>query len=117
MRHRTKQVYYSKNSFEKLNPASLTKVLTAILALEHGNPSDTITANSDVNIDENGATTVGIEEGDTMTFDQALYALLLPSGNDAAVLIADYVAGSRAGILRYDERKSKITWCYGLSFR
>ena len=111
-----KQVYYSKNSLETLDPASLTKVLTAILAIEHGNPSDILTAGSDVNIDENGATTVGIEEGDTMTLDQALNALLLPSGNDAAVLIADYVAGSQEAFADMMNEKARSLGATGCHF-
>ncbi len=112
----TKEVYYSKNAFERLNPASLTKVMTAILALEHGNLSDTITANSDVNIDENGATKVGIEEGDTMTLDQALYALLLPSGNDAAILIADHIAGSEQAFCDMMNEKARSLGATGCHF-
>jgi D-alanyl-D-alanine carboxypeptidase len=88
------EVLYSKNANEQLNPASLTKVMTAIVALKYGNLDDVLTASENVEIDESGASLVGIKAGDTMTLDQALHALLMPSGNDAAVMIAEYISGS-----------------------
>lgn len=89
-----KEVLYGKNANEKLDPASLTKVMTAIVALKNGNLDDVLTASENVEISESGASLVGIKAGDTMTLDQALHALLMPSGNDAAVMIAEYIAGS-----------------------
>lgn len=94
-----KAVLYGKNANEQLNPASLTKVMTAIVALKHGNLDDMLTASENVEISEPGATLVGIKAGDTMTLDQALHALLMPSGNDAAVMIAEYIAGSEAAFV------------------
>lgn len=92
-----KKVIYAKNVHEKLNPASLTKILTALCALEHGNLDDVMTASPNVRIDESGAVKLGIEEGDTMTLEQALHALLLKSSNDVAVLIAEHIGGSVEG--------------------
>lgn len=89
-----KTVLYGKNANVRLNPASLTKVMTAIVALKYGNLDDMLTASGNVEISESGASLVGIKAGDTMTLDQALHALLMPSGNDAAVMIAEYIAGS-----------------------
>lgn len=91
------KVIYAKNVHEKLNPASLTKVLTALCALEYGNPDDILTATENVYIKENGAVKLGLEAGDTMTLDQALYALLLKSANDVAVMIAEHIGGSVEG--------------------
>lgn len=88
------EVLYNKNGTEQLNPASLTKVMTAIIALKYGNLDDILTASSNVTIQESGASLVGIAPGDTMTLDQALHALLIASGNDAAVMIAEYISGS-----------------------
>lgn len=90
-------VIYAKNVHEKLNPASITKVLTALCALKYGNLDDVLTASENVNITEQGAVKLGLEEGDTMTMDQALHALLLKSANDVAVLIAENVGGSIEG--------------------
>ncbi len=91
------KVIYAKNVHEQLNPASLTKILTALCALKYGNPDDMLTATENVNIRESGAVKLGLTAGDTMTMDQALHALLLKSANDVAVMIAEHVGGSVEG--------------------
>ena len=88
------QVLYAKNAHEKLHPASLTKVMTALVALKYGSIDQVMTATSAVNITESGATLCGIKPGDTMTLNQALYVLLLQSANDVAMMIAENVGGS-----------------------
>lgn len=84
----------SKNANKRLNPASLTKVMTAIIALENGNMDDTYTASANVEIKERGAQLLGLKEGDRMTLEQALNGLLIYSANDCGVLIAENIAGS-----------------------
>ncbi|MDE6219660.1 MAG: D-alanyl-D-alanine carboxypeptidase, partial [Lachnospiraceae bacterium] len=88
------QVIYAKNVHEKLNPASLTKILTALCALKYGNQDDMLTATENVLISESGAVKLGLTAGDTMTMDQALYTLLLKSSNDVAIMIAEHISGS-----------------------
>ncbi|MBO4904398.1 MAG: D-alanyl-D-alanine carboxypeptidase [Lachnospiraceae bacterium] len=88
------ETVYAKNAHNKLNPASLTKVMTAYIALKYGHLEDTLTASQNVLIKESGAQLLGIKEGDKMTLEQALNALLLYSANDAGVLIAEYLSGS-----------------------
>ncbi len=88
------ETVYAKNVHAKLNPASLTKVMTAYIALKYGHLEDTLTASANVLITESGAQLLGIKEGDKMTLEQALNALLLYSANDAGVLIAEYLSGS-----------------------
>jgi len=83
------QTLYAKNVHEVLYPASLTKVMTALLALKHGNRDDVLTASSNVIITESGAQLCGLKPGDTMTLDQALRILLLYSANDVAIMIAE----------------------------
>ena len=82
---------------ERLAPASLTKILTAVVALEYGNLDDVITVTKDVKITESGATLCGLKEGDTLTLNQALHALLIHSANDAANAIAIHLGGSIEG--------------------
>lgn len=91
------EVIYAKNVHAKLNPASITKVLTALCALKYGNLDDVLVASENVIITEQGAVKLGLEAGDTMTMDQALHALLLKSANDVAVLIAEHIGGSVEG--------------------
>ena len=90
-------IIYGKNIHERLSPASLTKVLTAVIALENGNLDDVITVTRDVQISESGATLCGLKEGDTLTLNQALHALLIQSANDAAIAIAVHLGGSIEG--------------------
>lgn len=85
---------YAKNVYEKLAPASLTKIMTALVALKYGSPDDMLTASANVKIEESGAQTCGLKEGDQMTLTQAIHILLINSANDAAVLIAEGVGGS-----------------------
>lgn len=92
-----KNVIYAKNVHEKLNPASLTKIMTALVALKYGNLDDTLTASANVQINESGAVLLGLKAGDKITMNQALHALLLKSANDVAVLIAENVGGSIEG--------------------
>lgn len=88
------ETIYAKNVHKSLNPASLTKVMTAYIALKYGHLDDTLTASANVHITESGAQLLGIKEGDRMTLEQALHALLLYSANDAGVMIAEYLSGS-----------------------
>ena len=85
---------YAKNIHEKLYPASLTKVMTALVAMKYGSTDMVLTASANVRIQESGAQVCGIKEGDQMTLNQALHLLLINSANDAAVVIAEGIAGS-----------------------
>lgn len=92
-----REVLYSKNAFERLYPASITKVMTALVTLKYGNLADRVTVTEDAVITESGASLCGIEPGDVLTLEQLLYGLMLPSGNDAGAAIAVYVGGSIEG--------------------
>lgn len=87
------EVLYSKNAYEKLHPASLTKVMTAIVAIKYGSMDQVLTATNSVIITEPGAQLCGLKPGDSMTLSQALNILLMYSANDAAMLIAEGVGG------------------------
>lgn len=89
-----REVIYAKNVHEELHPASLTKVMTALVALQNGRLDQILTATSSVNISESGAQLMGLKVGDTMTLDQALRIMLLYSANDVAMLVAEGVGGS-----------------------
>lgn len=87
-------VLYAKDIFEKVYPASLTKVMTALVALENTSLDTELTASSNVYMTDASAQQAGLVEGDTMTLDQALHLLLIHSDNDVAVMIAENVGGS-----------------------
>ena len=85
-------VLYTKNPDEQLPMASTTKLMTAVVAMAHAKPDTIITITSDaVNTD---CTCFGLHVGEQYTLQQLLYGMLMPSGNDAAVAIADGVAGN-----------------------
>lgn len=81
-------VYYERDANTKTKIASVTKIMTALVALEYGDPSSTT-----ITVSENAATvgesTAGLQEGDTLTLENALKGLLIPSGNDAGQAIAE----------------------------
>ena len=89
-----RETLYALNVNEQVDPASLTKIMTALVALKYGSLDQILTATKAVNINESGAQLIGLKEGDTMTLDQALHILLIYSANDAGMLIADNVGGS-----------------------
>lgn len=101
------ETIYAKNIYETLAPASLTKVMTALVALKYGSPDDILTASENVKITESGAQVCGLKEGDQMTLTQALHILLINSANDAAVLIAEGIGGSVEGFCELMNQEAK----------
>jgi D-alanyl-D-alanine carboxypeptidase len=89
-------VLHQLNGDLRLKPASLTKIATALVAQDHAQLDDLVSI--DVNgVDfslETDSTVMGLEPGQTLTMRDLLYGLLLPSGNDAAIQIAEEVGGS-----------------------
>lgn len=94
-------VLYSNQIHERLYPASTTKILTALLALEKGNLSDVVTVgeNAAASSFPADASLCGLQEGDQLTLEDLLYGLMLPSGNDAATAIAEYISGSESAFV------------------
>lgn len=93
----TGSVLYAKNIDGHEYPASITKVLTSLIALKYGNLSDNVTFSNDcVSFMQPGDSSVGLKEGNVITLEQALYATLLASANEAAYAVAENV-GKNAG--------------------
>ena len=90
----TNEVLRSYRCFEKNYPASLTKVMTALLVLEHGDLDDEITLDHDIVLTEDGAVISTLSKGDTVSVDDVFHGLLIKSANDCAVILAEYIAGS-----------------------
>lgn len=110
------QTVYSKNVYEKLYPASTTKIMTALIAIKYGNLSDEVTVTSDAVITEAGATLSGIQPGDKLTLEQLLYGLMLPSGNDAGAAIAIHMAGSIEGFADMMNQEARAIGATGTHF-
>lgn len=89
-------VYFARNADTQAPMASTTKIMTAMVAILYGKLDQRITVGPDLSaLDGTGASVAGLRVGETLTLRELLYALLLPSGDDAALVIADGVAGSQ----------------------
>ena len=93
----TKQeVLYANNVYEKLYPASVTKILTVLVALEQCDDlSEIVTVSYNAShITESGAKKCGFQEGDKVAMKDLLYSFLVYSGNDAGIAIAEHISGT-----------------------
>lgn len=95
----TGAVLYSKNSSERLPMYSTTKLMTALIAVSHGSLDQRILIDAKIENDfhswlSSDSSLMGLQAGETYTLRELLYGLLLLSGNDAAVAIADGISGS-----------------------
>ena len=88
------EVDYAQNIFNKMYPASITKVMTALVTLKNCSLDETVTVGEECQDIESGSSVCMIEPGDQLTVEQLLYGLLLNSGNDAAMSLAVYVGGT-----------------------
>ncbi len=99
----TGDVLFSKNADARRYPASTTKIVTCILALEwaerNGTLGRTVVIPTGVTVDSEQSR-MGLSEGDTMTFEDLLYGMMIASGNDAAQAVAKIVAGSTSEYVR-----------------
>lgn len=105
-----RQVLFQKNPFERMNPASITKIMTALIALQDGDLQKEITVGKETVITEAGASLCHINPGETLTLEQLLYGLMLPSGNDAAAAIAVYEAGN---LEAFADKMNETAWKLG----
>lgn len=91
----TGRMLYFKNPDQPLYPASLTKIMTALIALDNTSLSDIVTVNqSALDALESGSMRMGVVAGQELTMEEALYALLISSANDIANAIAEHISGS-----------------------
>ena len=93
----TGSILYAKNIDEHEYPASITKVLTSLVAFKYGKLTDNVTFSNDcISFMQPGDSSVGLKEGNVITLDQAMHAMLLASANEAAYAIGESV-GVNAG--------------------
>ena len=85
-------ILYAKNIHEHLYPASTTKLLTCLIAAENGNLDDVIEASEKASKTEGSS--LWLEHGEKLTLRDLLYGVMLVSGNDATVAVAEHIAGS-----------------------
>lgn len=96
---------FQRNAYEPVAPASLTKIMTAILGIEHGTLAEHVKVDVDAhNYDD--STVMGLEPWFDVTLEDILYGLMLPSGNDAAEAVAHYVAGTTDSFVKLMNQKA-----------
>lgn len=96
-----------KNADEKAYPASITKVLTALVALEQGNMEDLVTISAHAVKLSSANAKIGVKEGEVYRLLDLMYGMLLPSGCDAAKAVAEQVGGSESGFAELMNEKAQ----------
>jgi D-alanyl-D-alanine carboxypeptidase (penicillin-binding protein 5/6) len=113
----TNEIVFEQNADERLYPASTTKIMTAILALEYGNLNDTVTVSGNaVKSLENSGSSVMLKEGEQMNMLNMITYLLVASGNDAANALAEHISGSIPAFVELMNNKAKELGCTNTNF-
>ena len=88
-------VLYEKDADKRMYPASTTKIMTAVLAIENGNMDEILTASGNaVNSISYDSSKIDLVEGEQMSYKDLVYGLIIASANDAANVLAEHIAGS-----------------------
>ena len=111
------EILYESNAGAQVYPASLTKIMTAILAIENGNLDDVVTASANAltGLDPDG-TSVWLTSGEQMTLHDLLYCIMLASANDACNVVAEHIAGSIDSFVDMMNQKAKELGCKDTHF-
>lgn len=104
MEEMTGRVLFEKNAYDIKPVASITKIMTAIIAIEHGTLTDTVKVSEQAVLAEGSS--IYLAAGDKITLKDLLYGLMLRSGNDAAIAIAEHVGGSVEGFVYLMNKKA-----------
>ena len=111
-----KSVLFAKSAYERVYPASITKIITALLAFKNSNMDDVVTISQENITLEEGSQVVGFQEGDQVTMDQLVHCLLVYSGNDAASAIATHVGGTTENFVSMMNEYAAQLGCTGTHF-
>ena len=115
--NKTGKVLYEKNCNQKMYPASTTKILTAILAIEKGNLSDKTTVSRSAIADMKPSySSADLVEGEVLTVRELLEVLLVHSANDASNVLAEYVSGSTSEFVNLMNNKLQELGCTNTHF-
>ncbi len=112
--YKTSNVIYQQDADKKWSPASLTKVMTAIIALEEGNLNDDVVFS--VNAVKQEKSNLGLHEGVRVPLYKLLEAMLVKSGNDASVAIAEHIDGTEKKFAERMNRKAKNLGMFNTNF-
>lgn len=113
----TGKILYEKNSNDVRFPASTTKIMTAILTVENCNLDDvaTVSHNAVYSIPYD-YTHASLKEGEELTVEQLLYALMIPSANDAAIVLAEHISGSVEEFAKLMNKRAEELGCKNTHF-
>ena len=112
----TGEILYAKGIDEKRAPASITKIMTAMLAIEKV-PLDTeITFTDEVNNIEPGSTHIGIKPGETLSMEESLYGILLGSANEVSSGVAEYIGGTVQAFVDMMNQRAQDLGCKNTHF-
>ncbi len=110
-------VLYGKNMDQKRYPASITKVMTALLALENSTMSEVVTYKSKAVLNlESGASNIGTKVGEKLTMEQSLYAMLIHSANEICNGVAMHLNGSVRAFADQMNKRAKELGCKNTHF-
>lgn len=110
-------ILYEKNIHEEFYPASITKILTTLVALENSSLTENVTYSSSAVLGlEQGASNAGIQVGERMSMEQSLYCVMLPSANEACNGVAEHIAGSVKNFSKMMNAKAKSLGCQNTHF-
>ena len=114
---KTGKIIYAKNAYEKMYPASTTKLMTAILTLENCKLTDTaIVSHNAIYSIPVGYSHASLKEDEELTIEQLLNVLLIPSANDAAIVLAEHISGSVEKFSKLMNEKAKSLGCLNTNF-
>jgi len=109
------EILWARNANSPIAPASLTKIVTSLVTLDHANLAEHVT----VHVDSRRmpeSTVMGLQPGEELTVEDLLYGLMLPSGNDAALALAEHIAGTRVAFANLMNEKAKSLGLTGSNF-
>lgn len=102
------EMIYADKVYQKLYPASLTKLMTALIVFKYGKLMDNVKVSYNAShITEVGAKTCGLKEGDVLSMQVLLNSMLVYSGNDTAIAIAEHIGGSVDGFSDMMNKEAK----------
>jgi D-alanyl-D-alanine carboxypeptidase len=106
-------VIFGKNMHGQYPPASITKILTALIVLERAKPDDMVTFSKDsvLNVEAGSGNKLNVTDGDKLSVEDCLYSLILHSCNQAANALAEHVAGSREDFVKLMNQKLEELGC------
>ena len=113
----TGKILYEKNAYEKMYPASTTKILTAILILENCKLDEmaTVSYNAVYSL-PSGYVNASLQEGEEMSINDLMYALMVKSANDAAIVLAEHMSGSVQNFAKMMNEKAASLGCQNTHF-